>query len=584
LHFGAPLVVAAGYIASGDRQAETHSGEDTTNVWKELLEEKVIPAVVALKINVPINFDTSTCGSAVATGFVVDAKNGIILTNRHVVNPGPVVAEAVFQNNEEVPVTAIYRDPVHDFGFFKYDPAHLRYMQTKELKLNPDAARVGTDIRVVGNDAAEKLCIAAGTLARLDRNAPVYSSNGYNDFNTFYMQASSGTTGGSSGSPVLNSKGEVIGLNAGGKRGTNAAFYLPLPRVKRALELLQRGEAVSRGSLQTVFLHRPFDELKRLGLSTATEEMVRQSDGNVDSMLVVSETVPGGPAHGILQPGDVLVRVNGSLVTTFVPLEAILDGALPSADSSADPSGDESGGAGGVGGESAGKVKEESAGKVTGKVRLQVERGGERVDFELDVTDLHAVSPSQYLTAGGGTFTPLSYQQARNFAVDVSAGGVYVSDPGYFLHNKLGRGSLIRAMGGEDVKTLEDFERVYEGLEDGEMVSIKFSAIDRPTRLRTVVVKVDKRWFGSRICHREDIHTATRSGSESGSERGSGSSRAQAKGGVHKCDSAWVCRNFGVGGGQGAEKGGAGSKKKKQPKAGDDPIKAQFPPGGNKVR
>ena len=80
-----------------------------------------------------------------------------------------------------------------------------------------------------------------------------------------------------------------------------------MPRVKCALELLQRGEAVSRGSLQNVFLHRPFDELKRPGLSMATEEMVRQSDRNVDSMLVVSETVPGSPAHGLLQPDDLLV-------------------------------------------------------------------------------------------------------------------------------------------------------------------------------------------------------------------------------------------------------------------------------------
>jgi pro-apoptotic serine protease NMA111 len=42
-------------------------------------------------------------------------------------------------------------------------------------------------------------------------------------------------------------------------------------------------------------------------------------------MLTVAETVPGGPSHKKLEPGDVLVRVNGELITRFVPLEAILD-------------------------------------------------------------------------------------------------------------------------------------------------------------------------------------------------------------------------------------------------------------------
>lgn len=99
-------------------------------------------------------FDTESPGNGSATGFVVDAERGIILTNRHVVGPGPIVrhidrpywiamsialgwlcahaksalmslqdAEAVFQNNEEVRIIPIYRDPVHDFGFFQYDPS-----------------------------------------------------------------------------------------------------------------------------------------------------------------------------------------------------------------------------------------------------------------------------------------------------------------------------------------------------------------------------------------------------------------------------------------------------------------------------
>lgn len=54
-----------------------------------------------------------------ASGFVVDAKNGIILTNRHVACAGPFVGTAIWHDHEEADVFPIYRDPIHDFGFLK---------------------------------------------------------------------------------------------------------------------------------------------------------------------------------------------------------------------------------------------------------------------------------------------------------------------------------------------------------------------------------------------------------------------------------------------------------------------------------
>ena len=126
-------------------------------------------------------------------------------------------------------------------------------------------------------------------------------------------------------------------------------------------------------------------------------------------MLVVTGVLPGSPSENVLQPGDILVKVNGHYVTQFDPLDEVVDGSVGQ------------------------------------QVTLDLERGGKPVSAKLPVGDLHAITPSAYAEFGDAVVNTLSYQQARHF--NVPARGVYVANPGYvFGAAGIPRGAVITMM------------------------------------------------------------------------------------------------------------------------------------------
>ena len=330
-------------------------------------------------------------------------------------------------------------------------------MPLSELTLRPDLAKVGSEIRVVGNDAGEKLSILSGVISRLDRNAPEYGE-GYSDFNTNYIQAAAAASGGSSGSPVVNIHGHAIALQAGGRSdGAATDYFLPLDRPLRVLKCIQKGRPVTRGTIQTQWIIKPFDECRRLGLSAEHEAAIRKGFPKETGLLVAEVVLPEGPADGKLQEGDVLIKVNDEILTQFIRLDDILDSS------------------------------------VGGKVKILVQRGGHDIEVEINVGDLHSITPDRFVSVTGASFHNLSYQQARLYAIPVR--GVYVCEAaGSYRFESSDSGWVIESVDTKRTPDLDAFIEVMKGIPDRARVVVTYKHLRDLHTVNTSIMHMDRHW------------------------------------------------------------------------------------------
>ncbi|ODV58700.1 Nma111p [Ascoidea rubescens DSM 1968] len=424
--------------------------------WQQTIE-RIVKSVVSIQFSQVSAFDTESACCSQATGFIVDSKRGIILTNRHVVGPGPFSGYAVFDNHEEIPVKPIYRDPVHDFGFLQFDPNLVKYMKVQHLTLRPDLAKVGVEIRVVGNDNGEKLSILSGFISRLNRNAPDYGSLTYNDFNTEYIQAAASASGGSSGSPVVNIDGHAIALQAGGSTNASTDFFLPVNRVLRALNCIQKNIPITRGTIQVTWILKPFDECRRLGLSPDSEARMRSLYPNAIGLLVADIILPEGPADKLIKEGDTLISINGKSIFSFISVDEILDS------------------------------------NVDQNIDIVVQRSGKDFSINCKVQNLHSITPDRYVQVSGAIFHTLSYQMARMFGLPVK--GVFICYASGSFRRSNDTGWLIDSIDNKEIPDLDTFIEVMKSIPDGARVPFVCRHVTDMHSPKVRTTYIDRHWY-----------------------------------------------------------------------------------------
>jgi S1-C subfamily serine protease len=184
-------------------------------------------------------------------------------------------------------------------------------------------------------------------------------------------------------------------------------------------------------------------------------------------LLTVEQVIPESPADGKLEPGDILVRVNDTLVNEFIPLANILDN------------------------------------QVGGEILVEVERGGRKITEKIQVADLHEITPDEFLEFGDAIVNNLSYQQARHYNRAVK--GVYVANPGYMLaRSAIPRGAIISEVSGESVNNIDEMAAQLAKLADGDRATFRFNTIEDPQNSIVRSIEMDRTWFSSRHCRRDD--------------------------------------------------------------------------------
>lgn len=241
------------------------------------------------------------------SGFVVSA-DGLIVTNRHVVADESARYSVIFSDGETRDVSVLARDPVLDVAILSLDEStdealpHLQFA-------NSDRVQLGQTVVAIGNALAEfDNSVSVGVVSGLSRSITAQGQMGMAEQLESVIQTDAAINPGNSGGPLLNTAGEVVGVNvATSLRGENISFALPANAVAQVVTSVQ----------ETGEITRPF-----LGVRYAavTPRMVELNDLPVSYGAIVlrgdtSEelaVLPGSPAASAgIREGDIILAVDG---------------------------------------------------------------------------------------------------------------------------------------------------------------------------------------------------------------------------------------------------------------------------------
>lgn len=377
------------------------------------------------------------------TGFLISPE-GYIMTNNHVVE-GAERITVILQDRREFPATVVGRDPTTDVAVIKIEGDDFPAVRLGD----PQGTKVGEWVLAIGNPLGLDFTVTAGIVSAKGRPLPIIQSTLFQQgfeqpgqaIETF-IQTDAAINRGNSGGPLVNLRGEVIGVNSAiaSESGLSEGygFAIPIDLAQRVADDLVRYGRVRRAILGVNVAGVTPEDHEVYGLPAIAGAVVQDFSGDAS---------PAAAAG--LERGDVIVAVEGEPITQSNQLQRTIASRRP---------GD--------------------------RVRVDVIRYGEPKQFVVRLGE----SPTPTVatreepaaeTASSGRLgvrvAPLTPQDAQRLEYP-QPGGVYIAEMERF--GALGRIGVnytnwkVARVDRQPIETVEDFERIVRAKSPGQVVSL----------------------------------------------------------------------------------------------------------------
>ena len=391
---------------------------------------------------------------------VIISTDGYIVTNNHVVANASKV-EVTTNDHRTLQAKVIGTDPNTDLALIKVSATNLPIVKLG----NSDDVRVGEWVLAVGNPFNLNSTVTAGIVSAKGRNigiigseddeqqqsSPFGSRSRYqqspaaprlNKAIESFIQTDAAINPGNSGGALVNTKGELIGINSAIASHTGSyegyGFAVPVNLAKKVLNDLEKFGSVKRGYIGVSFTE--------LNPDVAQGLKITNTNG-----LYVNELVAGGGAEAAgLQKGDIITKVEGNKVYESSDLQERVGRLQP---------GD--------------------------KIHLTVLRGGAEKNFTITLkgepaaanrTAANSKSAEELYNKLGASFQPLTPAQKSKFHLNSGVVVTQVRRGGFFENYDIPEGSILTSINGQAINSTADIDKAITNLKNGQMVIEGYSA------------------------------------------------------------------------------------------------------------